>query len=326
MRFAKLASVLCLGSSAMALSLGAIAQQTAPAEPKSAVPVCAGCHEQPHASIAMTAHGAKNDATAAMCQACHGDATEHLKDPAKSKPANPSIKSGNGRREDGRVPRLPRDAIGNSPSGNRASTRKQRRRVRELPQHPRQGRATRPIAPFTDHLPSQRSGRLRHVPPADPLGDMKPSHHPIIESKIKCSDCHNPHGAISPVMLRNAVGQRRSALRATPTSAARSCSRTRRSRRTALTLPQPARLLALQAPERARAEPVPGLPRRGPASRDVSTAAARPGSFRTDQPNCERQHALHRAGMPELPQRDPRLERARQQAAASSCDEARRTT
>jgi hypothetical protein len=24
-----------------------------------------------------------------MCQACHGDASEHLKDPTKAKPANP---------------------------------------------------------------------------------------------------------------------------------------------------------------------------------------------------------------------------------------------
>jgi DmsE family decaheme c-type cytochrome len=31
---------------------------------------------------------------------------------------------------------------------------------------------------------------------------LKPSHHPIIENKIKCSDCHNPHGALTPVMLR----------------------------------------------------------------------------------------------------------------------------
>ena len=31
---------------------------------------------------------------------------------------------------------------------------------------------------------------------------FKPSHHPIIEGKIKCSDCHNPHGALSPVMLK----------------------------------------------------------------------------------------------------------------------------
>ena len=31
----------------------------------------------------------------------------------------------------------------------------------------------------------------------------KPSHHPIIEGKVACSDCHNPHGALSPAMVKN---------------------------------------------------------------------------------------------------------------------------
>ena len=51
-------------------------------------PVCAGCHEQAHTSTMLTAHGAKNDASGSMCQACHGDASEHIKDPTKNKPPN----------------------------------------------------------------------------------------------------------------------------------------------------------------------------------------------------------------------------------------------
>lgn len=31
----------------------------------------------------------------------------------------------------------------------------------------------------------------------------KPSHHPILEGKIKCSSCHNPHGAMSHAMVKN---------------------------------------------------------------------------------------------------------------------------
>ncbi len=52
-------------------------------------PFRANCHQLEHNSIVLTAHGAKNDANGSMCQACHGDASEHLKDPMKAKPDNP---------------------------------------------------------------------------------------------------------------------------------------------------------------------------------------------------------------------------------------------
>src|SRR5437870_4635607 len=55
----------------------AVAQGAAPA-----TPVCATCHEAAHLAIASTHHGAKNDAQGSMCQACHGDASAHLKDPS----------------------------------------------------------------------------------------------------------------------------------------------------------------------------------------------------------------------------------------------------
>jgi DmsE family decaheme c-type cytochrome len=31
---------------------------------------------------------------------------------------------------------------------------------------------------------------------------LKPSHHPIIEGRITCGDCHNPHGALSKAMVK----------------------------------------------------------------------------------------------------------------------------
>src|SRR5664279_5383934 len=76
----------------------AILALPAQAQPKpgatgAVAPVCANCHEAQWKAIDLTPHGAKSDATGSMCQACHGDASEHLKDPMKAKPANPFSKA-----------------------------------------------------------------------------------------------------------------------------------------------------------------------------------------------------------------------------------------
>jgi len=200
MRFAKLACVLATALSTMALSLSAIAQQQPPPEPKSAVPVCAGCHEQPHASIAMTAHGAKNDATGSMCQACHGDASEHLKDPAK-KPAN-LIKSGTAAEKTAVC------LACHAPNRQLAFWESGKHSLNDVTCsncHSIHGRDRNPtIAPFQTTFRPNESEVCGTCHQDIRAQTLKPSHHPIVEGKIKCSDCHNPHGAISPVMLRNA--------------------------------------------------------------------------------------------------------------------------
>jgi len=200
MRFAKLACVLATALSTMALSLSAIAQQQPPPEPKSAVPVCAGCHEQPHASIAMTAHGAKNDATGSMCQACHGDASEHLKDPAK-KPAN-LIKSGTAAEKTAVC------LACHAPNRQLAFWESGKHSLNDVTCsncHSIHGRERNPtIAPFQTTFRPNESEVCGTCHQDIRAQTLKPSHHPIVEGKIKCSDCHNPHGAISHVMLRNA--------------------------------------------------------------------------------------------------------------------------
>src|SRR6478735_8288871 len=61
----------------------AVAQEKKAAEP---LAVCANCHERQQTTILLTGHGANYDAGGSTCQACHGDAAEHLKDPSKWKP------------------------------------------------------------------------------------------------------------------------------------------------------------------------------------------------------------------------------------------------
>jgi DmsE family decaheme c-type cytochrome len=161
-------------------------------------PVCATCHEAAHTSTANSLHGAKNDASGSMCQACHGDASAHLKDPAK-KPDN-KIKTG--------TPAEKTAVCMTCHAGNRQLA------FWESGKH-----ATNDVACSSCH--SIHKEKALHVAPytttsrpieADVCGNchkqvrnatLKPSHHPIMEGKVKCSDCHNPHGALTQAMVKH---------------------------------------------------------------------------------------------------------------------------
>ena len=52
------------------------------------LPVCADCHEETVKAFALSKHGAKLDATGAVCQTCHGEVAAHLDDPDAAKPTH----------------------------------------------------------------------------------------------------------------------------------------------------------------------------------------------------------------------------------------------
>ena len=78
-----LAATGLLAAFAVFTAVPAAAQQAAKAPN---APVCANCHEASHTSVMLTPHGAGNDADGSSCAGCHGDASAHVKDPAKAKP------------------------------------------------------------------------------------------------------------------------------------------------------------------------------------------------------------------------------------------------
>jgi DmsE family decaheme c-type cytochrome len=62
--------------------------------------------------------------------------------------------------------------------------------------------ATVPVAPYTTSFRPNEADLCGTCHMQIRSAIMKPSHHPIIENKMKCSDCHNVHGALTPVMLK----------------------------------------------------------------------------------------------------------------------------
>jgi len=202
---------------AVAASLAAIAAfMAAPVfaqtqKPAEAAPVCANCHEKSHTSTMLTAHGAQNDANGSSCQACHGDASLHLQDPTKNKPTNAlTAKDATAAQKTAVCMTCHADSRHLTAWAQGVHKKYDVTCINCHSIHGGQAGANFKSIKGTEFAAAPYTTTQRKLAykaclacHRDQRGEiMKPSHHPIIEGKVACHDCHDPHGSLTPFQLK----------------------------------------------------------------------------------------------------------------------------
>jgi DmsE family decaheme c-type cytochrome len=164
---------------------------------------CTKCHDETDngalLAIGKTKHGVRADARNPTCTSCHGDSETHVNKPAgaqeRPRPDRTFTKHSTtpvGARNEACLTCHQKDASRSHWEGSVHQARDvacsschqvhaARDKVRD--------KLTQPEVCFTCHK-EQRSQI------------NKPSHHPIVEGKMTCSDCHNAHGSVGPKLMK----------------------------------------------------------------------------------------------------------------------------
>jgi DmsE family decaheme c-type cytochrome len=163
---------------------------------------CTTCHDEGDSpqvlKIGQTKHGTLADGRVGTCTSCHGQSDKHIADADKGlkNPAQPDVdftkhsKTPMEKRTEVCLACHQGDQRIHWNSGPHASNEVTCTSCHEIhtAHDPVLDKKTQPEVCFTCHK-TQRA-ELR-----------RPSRHPILEGKVSCSDCHNPHGTAGPFLL-----------------------------------------------------------------------------------------------------------------------------
>jgi DmsE family decaheme c-type cytochrome len=197
-----------VGAAIAAFGFGATNVAAEPPGPE----ICKGCHEAYVDSYLASKHGAVGNTAGPAghggCVACHGDGTQHVAaggGRGVGGIVNPSSKNLTGAQKD-RICLTCHEANRHLAFWDSGKHRKNDVSCTNC--HSTHGgndtllKINNPqIAPLltTNKVPQQEVCFNCHRDIRALVA--RPSHHPIVEGKVKCTSCHNPHGALSPAMV-----------------------------------------------------------------------------------------------------------------------------
>ncbi len=176
---------------------------------------CTRCHDEgenkPIWSIYRARHGVRQDHNAPNCQSCHGGSKKHLYgDPAVKGKQPPDVVFGTRQKPD----TFPRSEVDKQNASCLACHHKDSNRTHwQGSTHQSRGLACvscHEIHTFNDKVRDKRTQPdvcfTCHKEQRSQIN--RPSHHPIPEGKMACSDCHNPHGtAGTKLMQRDSINE-----------------------------------------------------------------------------------------------------------------------